>query len=92
MFSGRCWARWSVFRLGPALFETGKYQLLIYSSLLILAMLVLPNGLLSIRLDMFRRPKQMSALLEVKGVTKRFGGLTANNDITFQVPKTKSCR
>ena len=40
------------------LFETGKYQLLIYSSLLILAMLVLPNGLLSIRLDMFKRAKK----------------------------------
>lgn len=37
------------------LFEFGKYQLLIYSSLLIIAMLILPNGLLSIRLDMFRR-------------------------------------
>lgn len=33
------------------LFETGKYQLLIYASLLIFLMLVLPNGLLSIRLD-----------------------------------------
>ncbi len=33
------------------LFESGKYQLLIYASLLILLMLVLPNGLLSIRLD-----------------------------------------
>jgi branched-chain amino acid transport system permease protein len=32
------------------LFETGKFQLLIYSSLLIVLMLVLPNGLLSIRL------------------------------------------
>ncbi len=31
------------------LFELGKYQLLIYSSLLIFLMLVLPNGLLSIR-------------------------------------------
>lgn len=37
------------------LFEFGRYQLLIYSGLLILAMLVLPNGLLSIRPDMFRR-------------------------------------
>ncbi len=37
------------------LFEFGKYQLLIYSSLLIAAILVLPNGLLSIRLGMFRR-------------------------------------
>ena len=32
------------------LFEFGRYQLLIYSSLLILLMLVLPNGLLSLRL------------------------------------------
>ena len=37
------------------LFETGKYQLLIYASLLIFLMLVLPNGLLSIRLDRLRR-------------------------------------
>ncbi|MFZ1813642.1 MAG: branched-chain amino acid ABC transporter permease [Rhizobiaceae bacterium] len=33
------------------LFQTGRFQLLIYSSLLILLMLVLPNGLLSIRLS-----------------------------------------
>jgi branched-chain amino acid transport system permease protein len=32
------------------LFSTGEYQLLIYSSLLIVLMLALPNGLLSIRL------------------------------------------
>jgi len=32
------------------LFEFGKYQLLIYSSLLIILMLVLPNGILSLRL------------------------------------------
>ncbi len=32
------------------LFEFGKYQLLIYSSMLIILMLVLPNGLLSLRL------------------------------------------
>ena len=27
----------------------------------------------------------MTALLEVKNVTKRYGGLTANNDISFDV-------
>jgi branched-chain amino acid transport system permease protein len=32
------------------LFLTGKYQLLIYSSILIALMLFLPNGLLSLRL------------------------------------------
>jgi len=32
------------------LYETGKYQLLIYSTVLILLMLVLPNGILSIHL------------------------------------------
>jgi branched-chain amino acid transport system permease protein len=31
------------------LFETGKYQLLIYSSLMIILMLLLPNGILSLR-------------------------------------------
>lgn len=38
------------------LFETGRFQLLIYSSALIFLILVLPNGLLSIRMDMLRRP------------------------------------
>ena len=37
------------------LFQTGEYQLLIYSSLLILLMLVLPNGLLSLRLPSWRK-------------------------------------
>lgn len=37
------------------LFQTGKFQLLIYSSILIILMLTLPNGLLSIRL--FNRKK-----------------------------------
>ncbi len=36
------------------LFELGKYQLLVYSSVLILLILVLPNGLLSIRFDRIR--------------------------------------
>ena len=33
------------------LYELGKYQLLVYSSVLILLILVLPNGLLSVRLN-----------------------------------------
>ena len=37
------------------LFQTGKFQLLIYASLLILLILVLPNGLLSIRLPRRRK-------------------------------------
>ncbi len=40
------------------LFELGKYQLLVYSSVLILLILVLPNGLFSIRLTRIRRMKQ----------------------------------
>ncbi len=39
------------------LFQTGKYQLLIYSSLLIFLMVVLPNGLLSIRWPSSRKAK-----------------------------------
>ena len=38
------------------LFELGKYQLLVYSGTLILLILVLPNGLLSIRFDRIRGP------------------------------------
>jgi branched-chain amino acid transport system permease protein len=38
------------------LFEAGQYQLLIFSSIIIALMLVLPNGLLSLRL--FRRVKE----------------------------------
>ncbi|MYF89194.1 MAG: branched-chain amino acid ABC transporter permease [Boseongicola sp. SB0676_bin_33] len=37
------------------LFELGKYQLLVFSGILILLILVLPNGLLSIRIDMIRK-------------------------------------
>ena len=37
------------------LFETGKFQLLIYSSVLIALILVLPNGLLSLRLPRRRK-------------------------------------
>ncbi len=37
------------------MFELGKYQLLVFSSVLILLILVLPNGLLSIRLGWIRR-------------------------------------
>jgi branched-chain amino acid transport system permease protein len=45
-----------VLRFGwDLLFETAKFQLLIYSSVLILLMLVLPNGLLSLLAMRFRR-------------------------------------
>ena len=36
------------------LYTLGKYQLLVYASVLIMLMLFLPNGLLSLRLEMFR--------------------------------------
>jgi branched-chain amino acid transport system permease protein len=40
------------------LFQTGKFQLLIYSSILILLMLTVPNGLLSIRLFKWNKEKK----------------------------------
>lgn len=40
------------------LFQTGKFQLLIYSSILIFLMLVLPNGLLSLRIKAPRGTSQ----------------------------------
>ena len=39
------------------LFQTGKFQLLIYSSILILLMLTVPNGLLSLRLFKWNKEK-----------------------------------
>ena len=40
------------------LFQTGKFQLLIYSSILILLMLTVPNGLLSLRLFKWTKEKK----------------------------------
>jgi branched-chain amino acid transport system permease protein len=40
------------------LFQTGKFQLLIYSSILILLMLTVPNGLLSLRLFKWNKEKK----------------------------------
>ena len=40
------------------LFQTGKFQLLIYSSILILLMLTVPNGLLSLRLFKLNKEKK----------------------------------
>jgi branched-chain amino acid transport system permease protein len=37
------------------LFETGRFQLLIYSTIMILLMLVLPNGLLSLGAQLKRK-------------------------------------
>jgi len=43
------------------LFQAGEYQLLIYSGVMILLMLVLPNGLLSLRLPSMRAGARLSA-------------------------------
>ena len=40
------------------LFQTGKFQLLIYSSILIILMLTVPNGLLSLRLFKWNKEKK----------------------------------
>ena len=32
----------------------------------------------------------MSAQLTIQGATKRFGGVTANDDISLEVPKARS--
>ena len=40
------------------LFQTGKFQLLIYSSIMILLMLTVPNGLLSLRLFKWNKEKK----------------------------------
>ena len=67
------------------LFQTGEFQLLIFSSVLIALMLFLPNGLLSLRLSGKKEARIMTELLQIKGVTKRFGGLVAVNNVSFAV-------
>ena len=49
-------------------------------------MLVLPNGLLSLPLPKIHEGAVgMSTLLQVSALTKRFGGLIAVNDVSFDV-------
>lgn len=53
------------------LFEFGKYQLLIYSSIMILLMLFLPNGLLSLRFSKSRKTNAASDMgKKVEGPAK----------------------
>ena len=67
------------------LFQTGEYQLLIYSGVVILLILMLPNGLLSVRLPSRRGARAMAPIMQVKELTKRYGGLVAVNDVSFDV-------
>ena len=67
------------------LFQTGEFQLLIFSTVLIILMLVLPNGLLSLRCHNGGRAKVMADVLQISGLSKRFGGLVAVNDVSFSV-------
>ncbi len=66
------------------------YQALIYGVLMIVCMLWLPNGILSLGLrpeGKRRREGLTMAILDVQGITKRFGGLTAVNSVSFSVEK-----
>lgn len=56
------------------LFEFGKYQLLIYSSLLIVLMLVLPNGLLSLRLPGRGKVKKITRYIVTRLLNLRLPG------------------
>ena len=67
------------------LFQTGAFQLLIYSSVLIVLMLVLPNGLLSLARRVGRKAEHGGAARGQIRLTKRFGGLVAVNDVSFAV-------
>ena len=61
-----------------------EFQLLIYSGAMIALMLVLPNGVLSL-MDRKEGGEMTTPILEIKGVTKRYGGLTAVNNVSFDV-------
>ena len=67
------------------LFQTGEFQLLIFSTVLIMLMLVLPNGLLSLRAAARGRAEAWRTSSKSPDSTKRFGGLVAVNDVSFSV-------
>ena len=61
----------------------GSANLLIMGILIVLIIIFIPNGLMDIR-EYLKRRKNM---LEVKSLTKYFGGLAAVRDLSFQVEK-----
>ena len=65
------------------LFRSASFSSSSTRSVLIVLMLVLPNGLLS--LGRRTRAADRWPNSQVDGVTKRFGGLTAVNDVSFHV-------
>ena len=69
------------------LFQAGRYQLLIYSGVMILLIArCCPTASSALRLPARRRrPVTMAPILQVRNLTKRYGGLTAVNDVSFDV-------
>ena len=69
---------------------TGRtVDLIIYGLLILAVCMWRPSGILSLFSERIRRrggrARMSSPLLDVEGVTKRYGGLAANDDITFDV-------
>ena len=75
MCSARCSARSCSISAGTSCSRRGEYQLLIYSGVMILLIVLLPNGLLSLRLPSRRGELTMAPILTVRDLTKRYGGL-----------------
>ena len=73
-----------LFRLGPPVPDR-RIPAADLSTLMIVLMLFLPNGLLSLGSLPGRRAEPWPSCLKYRGLTKRFGGLVAVNNVSFSV-------
>ena len=66
-----------------------EYRMIIYALLLIIMMLLRPQGLFGVKLKRRKNQKKnpKSKLLEIKNVTMRFGGLTCVDKLNAYVEK-----
>jgi len=68
----------------PTQLEPAKYERMIFGLILVLMMIFRPQGILPGQASPSRaRGGALMALLEARGVSKRFGGLTALNAVDF---------
>ena len=72
----------------PAQFEPAKYERMVFGLILILMMMFRPQGILPPRQ---KRERPEMALLELRDISKRFGGLQALNRVDLDVGQRHDC-
>ena len=89
--SARCSARSCSISAGTSCSRRAQYQLLIYSGVMILLMLAsAERALQPAPAARGAGAEPMAPILEVKDLTKRYGGLIAVNDVSFDVASERN--